>query len=154
MCNTFLGKSEFGSIALDTVFHDQGKVWIKCLPERAAILTESGPSYFINAYTVVALDVTPAMLADTIKQGAFSAQTVSLMYQCRNLMIERFLQGPLIAAADVARLDRTGRCRIASEHWSHCAIDARRALLNDAHHFVRACAELSSVGFVSTGSFE
>jgi hypothetical protein len=48
-----------------------------------------------------------------------------------------------ITAADVRSLDRIGRCKVANEHWALCDEDARQALRDDSHHFVRACADLA-----------
>lgn len=49
-----------------------------------------------------------------------------------------------ISASDLESLDRLGRCKVANDHWSICNEQARKALLNDPHHFVRSCAVLAN----------
>lgn len=154
MCNSFQGRAEFASLVEDTVFHSDGTIWRKCMPTRAEKLNEIGPSFFINSYTVVSLDVTPAMFADQIKNGSYKPSVIALMYQCRDLMIERLVHAPSIKTEHIAQLDRTGRCKIASEHWDLCDAEAKRSLLNDVHHFVRSCAELSQAGMISVNHIQ
>ena len=67
------------------------------------------------------------------------------IYAHREVQVARLLAAPSIEAADVAELDRLGRCKIANEGWRQATAQARWALLNDPHPHVRSCAFLASL---------
>lgn len=66
------------------------------------------------------------------------------MYAKRQRDVGAFAAQESIQASDLDGLDRLGRCAVASDHWLKCLPEARTALLNDGHHFVRSCADVSA----------
>ncbi|EKF7416907.1 TPA: hypothetical protein MXR76_004046 [Pseudomonas aeruginosa] len=70
-------------------------------------------------------------------------QQLEVLYAEREKAVSTLGSKSVIQAADLDTLDYLGRCKIANEHWQICDETARRALLNDAHHFVRSCAKLA-----------
>lgn len=73
-----------------------------------------------------------------------SPQELEVIYAERDAAVAALAAKGKIEAADLAPLDRLGRCKVANEHWGICDESARHALLNDMHHFVRACACLAA----------
>ncbi|CAI9912150.1 TPA: hypothetical protein ACNVX4_005943 [Pseudomonas aeruginosa] len=70
-------------------------------------------------------------------------QQLEVLYAEREKAVSSLGTKKSIQAADLEALDYLGRCKVANEHWQICDESARRALLNDAHHFVRSCAKLA-----------
>lgn len=68
---------------------------------------------------------------------------VQKMFTSRDAKIAELAKQPSITVADVRRLERTGRVRVADEMFDRCDPDARAELLNDEHHFVRSTASVS-----------
>jgi len=80
-----------------------------------------------------------------MSQNAYSRpQKLEALYAERDAAVAALGTKGRIEAADLASLDRLGRCKVANEHWGICDESARHALLNDAHHFVRSCASLAA----------
>ncbi|MDG1580954.1 hypothetical protein [Pseudomonas sp. GOM6] len=73
-----------------------------------------------------------------------SPQQLEVLYAEREAAVLALAGKGTIVAASLADLDRLGRCKVANEHWGICDESARQALLNDAHHSVRACATLAA----------
>lgn len=73
-----------------------------------------------------------------------SLQKAKAIYAEREARVEALASTGRITAADLEKLDRIGRCKVANDHWGLCDEQARRALINDPHHFVRSCAVLAS----------
>lgn len=72
-----------------------------------------------------------------------SPQKAKAIYADREARVEALASTGCIKAADLEALDRIGRCKVANDHWGLCDEQARRALINDPHHFVRSCAALA-----------
>ena len=70
-------------------------------------------------------------------------EQLEALYEQREADVAALALHDRITAADVRSLDRLGRCKVANEHWTLCDEDARQALRDDSHHFVRACAGLA-----------
>lgn len=72
-----------------------------------------------------------------------SRQELEAFYAERDFAVSELVIQGRINASDLAKLERLGRFKIADEHWAICDASARKALLNDAHHFVRSCAAIA-----------
>lgn len=77
------------------------------------------------------------------KNKGRSPEELEILYAKREADVAALSKKDQIGEADLAHLDHLGKCRIANDHWRLCDASARRSLLNDAHHFVRSCAELA-----------
>lgn len=66
------------------------------------------------------------------------------LYAERDTCISNCVAKGEVTLQDLGRLERTGKCTVASDHWAICTTEVREALLNDAHHFVRSCARISA----------
>lgn len=73
-----------------------------------------------------------------------SPQELEALYAKRVSAVSALADKGRIEAVDLVSLDRLGRCKVANEYWAICDESARRALLNDAHHFVRSCASFAA----------
>ncbi|HFS8928961.1 TPA: hypothetical protein ACH1VU_006237 [Pseudomonas aeruginosa] len=73
-----------------------------------------------------------------------SPKELVVLYAERDAAVAAMADKGIIEAADLAPLDCLGRCKVANEHWGICDVSARHTLLNDTHHFVRACACLAA----------
>lgn len=69
-----------------------------------------------------------------------SPQEAKAIYAEREARVEALASTGSIKAAELEALDRIGRCKVANDHWALCDEQARHALINDPHHFVRSCA--------------
>ena len=69
---------------------------------------------------------------------------IERLFEQRDLLIGTLVSKGAIEAKDLDNLERSGKCIVANEHWHLCTKDARDALLNDGHHFVRSCADIAS----------
>lgn len=67
------------------------------------------------------------------------------LYAVREKLVAAAAARGVVNPADLTELDRLGRCSIASDHWTLCTAETRTALLEDKHHFVRACADISQL---------
>ncbi|PWD01994.1 MULTISPECIES: hypothetical protein [Pseudomonas] len=72
-----------------------------------------------------------------------SPQEAKVIYAEREARVDALASSGSITSADLKTLDRIGRCKVANDHWSICDEQARNALANDPHHFVRSCAALA-----------
>ncbi len=69
---------------------------------------------------------------------------VTAIYAKRDAAVSGLIARRRVTAADVAQLDRLGRCEVADKGWKFCTLDARQSLLGDAHAHVRSCARIAS----------
>jgi hypothetical protein len=65
-----------------------------------------------------------------------SPKELEVLYARRDAAVASLGGKDRITAADLAVLDRLGRCKVANEHWAICD--------EPAHHFVRSCAQLAA----------
>lgn len=73
-----------------------------------------------------------------------SPEQLNKLYAERQRLVDKLGNQEAIHSSDLEKLDRLGRCAVADVHWLKCSPEARTALLNDGHHFVRSCAEISA----------
>lgn len=69
---------------------------------------------------------------------------IERLFEERDRMIANLQAKGAIDAKDLHDLERSGKCIVANEHWNLCTKDARDALHNDGHHFVRSCAAIAA----------
>lgn len=74
-------------------------------------------------------------------KGSMPLHIAQQMYKRRDEEVAALAAKDQIAPEDIIPLERMGRCMVASTLWSKCNHLAREMLLNDEHHFVRACAQ-------------
>ena len=79
-----------------------------------------------------------------VGKGAMPNDIVEQMYSLRDMELAALANKAVITINDVHALERTGRSMLADTLFQKCDTDARNALLNDEHHFVRACASISN----------
>ena len=72
-----------------------------------------------------------------------SPKQIEAIYTQRDADVARLSESLVIEPADIAALDRLGRCKVANELWAKCSESTRSALRTDEHHFVRSCAALA-----------
>lgn len=75
-----------------------------------------------------------------------SPERVERMYAARDAYIDALVDRDVIGLSDLKVMERTGRVKVASEHWQLCDADAQGSLLRDEHPHVRSCAVLSQAG--------
>lgn len=73
---------------------------------------------------------------------------IERLFEQRDLLIASVVLKGAIEAKDLHDLERSGKCIVANEHWHLCTKDARDALHNDDHHFVRSCASIAATNVV------
>lgn len=88
--------------------------------------------------------LTPASVDASRKPRCTTKGEVERLYALRDSCIASFRVKGFIDAIDLLLLERSGRCIVANEDWSLCTKEARNALLNDSHHFVRSCAAIAA----------
>jgi len=88
--------------------------------------------------------LTPAELDAERKSRCPKQGESELIFEVRDKYIARLKSKGSIDAKDLLDLERSGKCFVANDHWSICTKDARDALLNDAHHFVRSSAAIAA----------
>lgn len=69
---------------------------------------------------------------------------IELLFEQRDRLIASLVSKGVIEAKDLHALERSGKCIVANEHWHLCSKDARDALHDDGHHFVRSCAAIAA----------
>ena len=85
----------------------------------------------------------PSQLDAARKPRCPKSGEIEHLFASRDALIAKLNTKGRIDAKDLLTLERSGKCIVASEHWGICTDDARHALLNDEHHFVRSCAMIS-----------
>ena len=88
-------------------------------------------------------NATPRQIESSMTRRGGTPQSVSELYASRDSLVSALRARGQIAPADLRNLDRTGRAKVASVAWLQCTQEARTELLDDLHHFVRACAVVS-----------
>lgn len=76
----------------------------------------------------------------TASHTLISRQRISILYETREEILQELSTQRSISLVDASGLDRSGRCRLADDHWAACTEELRQSLLNHTHHFVRSCA--------------
>lgn len=76
-------------------------------------------------------------------KGSMPAELVEQLYALREEEIRRLASLPEVAATHLLGLDWGARAKVADLLFTRCSAQARYALLNDAHHFVRSSAVLA-----------
>lgn len=76
-------------------------------------------------------------------QSRMSAEDI---YRQRDEQIATLEKAGHIGFADIQKLERGGRCIVATYFWNLCDEPARDSLLSDQHAHVRSCADLSAKG--------
>lgn len=66
------------------------------------------------------------------------------LFAARDACVARLREVGRVEVQDLRALERSGKCIVANELWSLCTKEAQQALLEDEHHFVRSCAQISS----------
>jgi len=66
------------------------------------------------------------------------------LMDARNRFVESLASRERVESSDLRQLDRLGRFRVADELWHLCPSEVRDELRQDAHHHVRAAAQLNS----------
>lgn len=84
------------------------------------------------------------------KPASLLPKDIAAMYASRDAFIAEVASRGSVDPGDLVPLERSGRCIIASQYWSICSEPARRALREDPHHFVRACAVMSEHAHTGT----
>lgn len=77
-----------------------------------------------------------------------SRKEIEVMYQSRDGIVATLAAKNVIEAEDILGLDRVGKFRIASDHFSKCTPAAQGMLLNSEHAHVRSAAKLADHGMV------
>jgi hypothetical protein len=77
---------------------------------------------------------------NTASHHPITRQRISILFEAREEIILQLSGKRSISLVDASGLDRSGRCRLADEHWAACTEELRDSLLNHHHHFVRSCA--------------
>lgn len=137
----------FEDLNIDDLFVIEGVIYSKCMDDCACVFLEAGPSFHINAYSKVDVHVTPKMLMEMTAKYEYKAMLIAALYKYRIICVNALSTKRVITSDDLDSLDRIGKTQIASEHWILLNSEAKTALLNDSHHFVRSCALLSEAGF-------
>lgn len=73
-----------------------------------------------------------------------SPDMVQELYARRDGEFDALATKGTINPSDLLRIDRLGRFRVACELWGKCSCDARAALFNDNHPYVRSAALIAS----------
>jgi len=89
-------------------------------------------------------DLNPAQLDAARTPRCPQPGEVDRLFAVRDAYISDLRAKGVIDANDLLALERTGKCTVANDHWHICTKEARDALLNDAHHFVRSCAAIAA----------
>lgn len=86
---------------------------------------------------------TPREMEAALKSGYRDPIKIDALYQARSTFVEELRERGEVTLDDVLKLDRLGRCVVASEMLLDCTEEAATALIHDEHHAVRSCALLN-----------
>lgn len=73
----------------------------------------------------------------------YDIKKIEQMYSDQFQLVDNLVRMDSISASDLVELNRIGKYRLIDIAWGLLTQDARIALLNDEHHFVRASAQLA-----------
>lgn len=76
-------------------------------------------------------------------KGSMPTELVEQLHALREAEISRLASLPEVKPTHLLDLDWGARARVADQLFTRCSVEARHALLNDAHHFVRSSAVLA-----------
>ncbi|ABD72143.1 hypothetical protein Rfer_4457 (plasmid) [Rhodoferax ferrireducens T118] len=96
-----------------------------------------------SAVTHCGPDLTPRQIEAGMKPRCPKPGEVERLYAARDRFVAALKEKGSIELNDLEKLDRMGRFKVAEECWGILSAEARQALLDDAHHQVRACAAIS-----------
>lgn len=132
-----LGKSVFGIVTATTKFNSVVSVEV------------NGTVRSVHKMQIPRV-VTSRRLAEQFPvKGSMPRPVVHLLYQLRELEVERLSQQHAISIADLQGLDRLARAMVAATLFEKCDPDTRHALMHDEHPHVRSCAVISQSTFPS-----
>ena len=90
---------------------------------------------------------TPRELESEFEPRRYTTEQIERLYEVRNAYVASLKIIGYVTIADLHRLDRLGRFRVADECWFICSPQAREALLADQHPHVRSAAVISKDEF-------
>lgn len=97
------------------------------------------------------MNITAKQMRDAYhSKGAMPPDIVKKMYEVREAEVLELSKKNVISVVDIQKLERHGKCQVASELFSKCDPQARDALLSDEHGHVRSCAEISNTLLINS----
>lgn len=87
---------------------------------------------------------TPREIEAAMKSRCYTRMQAQELMDARNRFVESLASRGRVESSDLKQLDRLGRFRVANELWHLCPCEVRDELRQDAHHHVRAAAQLNS----------
>lgn len=112
--------------------------------DHSLVAIGSLPQWALPA--VVEPKVTSRELVDRYPtKGSMPHAVVEQLYALRAEEVLQLASRDSIEVQDLLALDRGARFMVAESHFDACSVDARYALLNDVHHWVRSAAKLAQI---------